>query len=75
MRDRFFMLAEEAVPNGWTTEGYCKAGGFTSRSLITEAVFGKSCRVLVIYLMKFRKKIKLFHMLMNDSGLSVIITL
>ena len=35
MNDRFFMLAEEAVPNGWTMEGYCKAGGFTSRSFIT----------------------------------------
>ena len=53
MRDRFFMLA---VPNVWTTEGYCKAGGFTSKSFITEAVFGKSCRVLVIYLTKFRKE-------------------
>ena len=29
MRDRFFMLAQEAVPNGWTTEGYCKAVYFT----------------------------------------------
>ena len=37
-------------------EGYCKAGGFTSRSFRTEAVLGKSCRVLVIYLTKFRKE-------------------
>ena len=56
MRDRFFMLAEEAVPNGSTTEGYYKAGGFTRRSFITEAVLGKSCRVLVIYLTKFRSE-------------------
>ena len=48
------MSAQEAVPNGWTTEGYCKAGGFTSRTFITAAVLGKSCRVLVIYLTKFR---------------------
>ena len=41
MRDRFFMLAEEAVPNGWKIEGYCKARGFTSRSLIIEVVLGK----------------------------------
>ena len=50
------MLASEAVPNCWTTEGYCKAGGFTSRSFIVEAVLGKSCRILVIYLTKFRKE-------------------
>ena len=56
MRDIFFMLGQEAVPNGWTTEGYCKAGGFTSRSFIIEAVFGKSCQILVIYLTKFRKE-------------------
>ena len=35
------MLAYEAVPNGWTTEGYCKAGGFTSRSLIIRSCFWK----------------------------------
>ena len=56
MRDRFFMLAEEAVANGWTTEGYCKAGGFASRSFIVEAVLGKSYRMLVIYVTKFRKE-------------------
>ena len=53
MRARFSMLA---VTNGWTTEGYCKAGGFTSKSFIIEAVLGKSCRILVIYLTKFRKE-------------------
>ena len=39
-----------------TMESYCKAGGFTSRSFIIEAVSGKSCRILVIYLTKSRKK-------------------
>ena len=56
MRDRFCMLAKEAVPNGWTMEGYCRAGGFTSRFFIIEAVLGKSRRVLVIYLPKFWKE-------------------
>ena len=28
MRHRFLMLVEEAIPNGWTTKGYCKAGGY-----------------------------------------------
>ena len=31
MRDRFFILAKEAVTNDWTTESYCRTGGFTSR--------------------------------------------
>ena len=55
MRERFFILSYEAVPNGWSTEGYCKAGSFTSRSFVLEAILGKSCRIFVIYLTKFRK--------------------
>ena len=35
------MLALEVVPNGWTTEGYCKAGSFTSRSFYNRNCFGK----------------------------------
>ena len=31
MRDRIFILAKEAAPNDWTTEGYSRTGGFTSR--------------------------------------------
>ena len=50
MKDRFFMLALEAVPNVWTTEGYCKDGSFASRIFIREAISGKSCPILVIYL-------------------------
>ena len=50
------MLAQEVVPNGWVMEGYCKAGGFTSRSFIIEAVLEKSCWILMIYLTKFRKE-------------------
>ena len=34
MRDRFF-------------KGYCKAGSFTSKSFIIDAVLGKSCRIFV----------------------------
>ena len=56
MRERFFILAYEAAPCCRTTEGYCKVDGFTSRSFIVEAVLGKSCRILVIYLTKFRKE-------------------
>ena len=51
-----FHVGLRSCSNGWTTEGYCRAGGFTSRSFKTEAVLGKSCRVLVIYLTKFRKE-------------------
>ena len=47
------MLAQD-VSNVWTTAGYCKAGGFTSRSFIIEASLGKSCRIFVIYLTKIR---------------------
>ena len=46
----------EAAPNDWTTEVYCKAGSFKTRSFIIEAVLGKSCRILVIYLTKFREE-------------------
>ena len=38
---KFFMLAQEAIPNGCTKEGYCKASSFANRSFLIEAVFGK----------------------------------
>ena len=43
MRDRFLMLASEPVPNGWTSEGHWKAGGFKSRFFIKKAILRKSC--------------------------------
>ena len=52
------MLAEEVVPNGWTTEGYCKAGGFTSRSYIIHRFF---IRILFIRIttLKIVKKLRI----------------
>ena len=63
MRDSFLMFPSEAVPNGWAMEGYCKAGGFTSRFFIIEAVFWKSLVDIIdlpheIYEGKF---VDLFH--------------
>ena len=36
MRDRFFMLSQETVPNSWTIERYCKVGGLSE--VITDEV-------------------------------------
>ena len=48
--ERCFILVKKAAWNGWTTEDYCEAGGFTSRFFIIEATLGKSRRILVILL-------------------------
>ena len=50
------MMAEEAIPNGWTTEGYCKVGGWTSKFFKIEAILGIASRIMVIYLTKFMKE-------------------
>ena len=36
MRDRFFMLSQETVPNSWTMERCCKVGGLSK--VITDEV-------------------------------------
>ena len=46
----------------WLDHGgsYCKTGDFTNRFFIIEAILGKSCQILVIYLTKFIRKIRGF---------------
>ena len=56
MRDIYFLLAYKGIPNSWATEGYCKAGGFTSRCFIMEVILGKCFWILVIYLTKFKEE-------------------
>ena len=52
MDERFFKLAENVVLNDWVTWGYSKVGYATSRLFIMEAILGKYCRILMIYLIK-----------------------
>lgn len=42
MEDNFLILAEKAVPTGWTPKVIGKLGVFTSRCYITEAIMGES---------------------------------
>ena len=58
MRDRFFMLSQETVPNSWTIERYCKVGGLSE--VITDEVLWKELVGMMAFTEEFRSLVQMF---------------
>ena len=58
MRDRFFMLSQETVPNSWTMERCCKVGGLSK--VITDEVLWKELVGMMAFTEEFRSLVQMF---------------